>query len=1477
MPDILSEEQLVVEPGGLIPVKKPLSPEPEFLSTDEGPSGHIPSGSLIPAKTPIEEYGADTPVPYRLRLPETGLLNVSPKVINTLMRLSGGGFPQDIRQSKQVPGGSDLGMGLAEVVSGAINWMSSPRGLTEIAASSVPGLRAPMAAKWMYDSIGMADEGTTKIAEGVAEGSLIKVEQGAGETALAVLGAKGAHHTFKKSSIHEEVVGKHAETGAIFPDARNEKIKAQKQFYAEAPVALRDKEISKLNPETPIDSRQLVNRLNTLVHKGEMDTYKAAGLDQFIEKNPKVTPKVMADWMEQNEPKVEVKEIPAQYEIPQEHHEVAKEIAKLTHELENSGLRYVDGGGGYRRLVDTETNRYLDTGLGKVPDENTAAITKRLDELHKINKNFEKLKENNESATVNYEELNPKELSKMPDAVDLLVRVPLKSAKGNLVERGFKYKSHHYETEGNNLLAHVRGHIETLPSGEKVFLINELQSDWAQDLRRMREEYSSDPESKQVVDDMDHPLLAQYDRLALKAAVEYARKKGATKIAISDSKTVMMTEKHDIGYRHMFKRFDTKELAALEAKENGGTVSKEDGKYVVKIPNTVFDARGGTAELAKKGYKLDRQEGMELHYDQRLPKTAEELTGAKGEDASFGLHQSKEANSMMLDEADYVFSNPDGTPKGDITAKVFPIDSVREKFSLFNADKPAKGMQLQAAVDKNKEGGFLGLGKNRVPRITRPVAGDKLIPDYQDKDVANKQHSTLFGIDKVPIVGKGQELWGKQLPTMFGSKGAKVKTAADAPVAAWFAENYSVGPALASIFGEQIRGEITPHFPVNKDGRIEGLKGHPTPKRFIQNMMRDTNAYKLTPEQRAAFNNIIKPAAEQLRNLLGTYGVKVKKNPYLLDNGKGDVEQTLVAATEKMYTKVALRRFLDDPLTLGTGAKGVVNAELMARGEKVLRGIGTFNSFVKAMRLGYDFGVGQIQLLPTLYSHPVIWGKSQKLAMQGFFSEHYFTAYARNNISVIQEMAKQGISVGRMEEYRSGLGAQGALTKALDKLPLIGKPAAGVTRAFGRQFQISLDVAKVELWKSFKDAGMTKTAEGAQRTARLIDALTLSSRMEGNMVSYRRAIIERAALNAPSYYRGAVELMGGLIENGKQGKEARASMGKFITGSVATFVGIGYALDMDSETIMSRLNPSNSMFMTWTTDDEDGQKLNVSFGNVFKSYARLFGAVAEVVKEGNVKDLGSGSTDKNPIARWARGHAGPLPAAAWDLGTDRNYLGLKQDIGNMFAGGGSGKVTGIPVVDKSIEAVTPTGLQPGQTGKERALQMFGANAWKGRGPTAAEVAKKLYGESDVNKLSTQQRVKVQREVGKQAVPKTLGERELSSQRAHDSQWERLDRLETKLPSTAKEYMQQHKVNIPVFDEGKSVHGTMVPLSKEEREKFETTLATGYAEAINELEKSKRLDVVRPEKKQEVFSRVLGKKRQAAMNEILRSRPKSVSK
>ena len=208
-----------------------------------------------------------------------------------------------------------------------------------------------------------------------------------------------------------------------------------------------------------------------------------------------------------------------------------------------------------------------------------------------------------------------------------------------------------------NTLGWAMIQYKTGPKGEKIAVIAEAQSRWGQEVRNRKGTVMETTPKGQT---LDHPLLRDYNRLILKAAIDQARKEGATHIMVSDGETAMMTEGHD--------------------------------KYV---SNHVPD--------------IAQEKGMRLNYDTVLPKIAEELTGSKGERVSVGEHKNaftdRESNAgreMSTEEGgqikeprnNLIFRNADGTPKTDVSGRMYPIDKVdTQNFSLMEKDKAKSPVQ----------------------------------------------------------------------------------------------------------------------------------------------------------------------------------------------------------------------------------------------------------------------------------------------------------------------------------------------------------------------------------------------------------------------------------------------------------------------------------------------------------------------------------------------------------------------------------------------------------------------------------------------------------------------------------------------------------------------------------------------------------------------------------------------------------------
>ena len=177
------------------------------------------------------------------------------------------------------------------------------------------------------------------------------------------------------------------------------------------------------------------------------------------------------------------------------------------------------------------------------------------------------------------------------------------------------------------------------------------------------------------------PLLPHYERLALKAAIDHARSEGADAIAISDAETAMMTEGHDAH-------------ATLPDGERLGEIHRELTARGI-TDRDIYNAEQNKHET------IPQEPGMRLHYDQTLPKIAEELTGKKGEKVSFGEHRMaveyvrdtrRQGNVVRRlhgrPRKDLIFRNENGEPKTDVSGKVYDISHLNPKeFSIFGSDK----------------------------------------------------------------------------------------------------------------------------------------------------------------------------------------------------------------------------------------------------------------------------------------------------------------------------------------------------------------------------------------------------------------------------------------------------------------------------------------------------------------------------------------------------------------------------------------------------------------------------------------------------------------------------------------------------------------------------------------------------------------------------------------------------------------------
>lgn len=445
----------------------------------------------------------------------------------------------------------------------------------------------------------------------------------------------------------------------------SEKAAGRGGFVLETPRALMDKATSGFSPEARPDSQQLLGRLDNLGRAGkvspsEVEYFKEQGLEEYLKTKPTVAE--VGKWMQENGPKVEVKKFGEGIQTEQQ-----KQAAKAEHLFDTLGYT----------LDRTESGQIV--GIKK--DGKRVVFHELPENAKQAFKEIDIASRTPEVNQAHWSFVAPKAEKDMPGYVEVAVTKPTKQgksradfikegkskeeaqqlARSTFVEDKFP-SSHNFPP---NTLGFGRGYMETMPDGKKVFHVVEVQSDWAQAVRAHEqtfnpEQYETGSRAREIANQsiaakqkqLQDPLLAHHENLVLKALISHAREQGADAIAVSDAETAMMSEGHD-------------RLTSVDNLGVGGWNKTEP-------------------EQAK---------GMRLHYDQTLPRALEKLTGKKGERVDFGEHEkafeqgfvrpraeSQEANDRGLyKRPDLIFRNPDGTPKTSVTARLYPLDAIKER------------------------------------------------------------------------------------------------------------------------------------------------------------------------------------------------------------------------------------------------------------------------------------------------------------------------------------------------------------------------------------------------------------------------------------------------------------------------------------------------------------------------------------------------------------------------------------------------------------------------------------------------------------------------------------------------------------------------------------------------------------------------------------------------------------------------------
>ncbi len=429
--------------------------------------------------------------------------------------------------------------------------------------------------------------------------------------------------------------------------------------------------------EIPVDG--LRARLAT-GSKIEADLLTQAGLDKFLEGRKSVGKEELANWIAENGPKVEVHSYGMEGKVS----EAKKEYDRMTHE-------WLDAKPGPTRTAILRAIDYMDTDRHEQANPLLSQLT---DKDVELTRKYAHLRQQIEAeprdkslkATQHYSTVSPLPTNEpMPEwtttksgknvqRVDVVIpqkTVTYKPSEGTRAIRrrllgedtpetaqGLEQELWQPDNLHENLpntLGWAMIQYKTGPKGEKIAVIAEAQSRWGQTKQRNKQ-YEGTLQDPKIP---DHPLLRDYNRLILKAAIEQARKEGATHIMVSDSKSALMTEMLDTQY----KEFSSKEIAEHEA----GKMKAATGD------------NWNAVEHGGKWYITQHEKGFDFAYDTALPKIAEELAGSKGERVSLGEHKNayqvppSEHGNDGVTRKNLIFKNSDGTPKTDVSGLLYDI------------------------------------------------------------------------------------------------------------------------------------------------------------------------------------------------------------------------------------------------------------------------------------------------------------------------------------------------------------------------------------------------------------------------------------------------------------------------------------------------------------------------------------------------------------------------------------------------------------------------------------------------------------------------------------------------------------------------------------------------------------------------------------------------------------------------------------
>lgn len=340
----------------------------------------------------------------------------------------------------------------------------------------------------------------------------------------------------------------------------------------------------------------------------------------------------------------------------------------------------------------------------------------------------------------------------------------------------------------------------------------------------------------------------------------------------------------------------------------------------------------------------------------------------------------------------------------------------------------------------------------------------------------------------------------------------------------------------------------------------------------------------------------------------------------------------------------------DDPTRIQQ-VKGAAD-KLLHKADFQMGPLEAYNSFWKGIVASLDASLAGVQLLAAGVRHPIAVGKALGHMMRAVADPQVLERFKRSNMADWTDAANDGVIFhhDNVADYTSNA----------ENAPVIG----GLIRRSNEMFTAGGDVARLNIYKSLKDAGSFRGMSTKERK----DLGEWVNNITGT-TSSTPSDLERHLLFAPRFFRAQLGAFLDLAEGGKVGSEARKSlgllMGAAFMGTYAANAIRGKETDLDPDSpnfmrLRDVLGQDISLLGSW----EPFIRTTLSSGKMLPG-AELLGEQVHKLPgiEKAHKEYGpQGERVAENIGRTLRGKLNILPSEAISIVTQETPAGEALDF-----------------------------------------------------------------------------------------------------------------------------------------------------------------------------------------------------------------------